>query len=897
LILAVLALAMWGLVGMAQEIVGTLSNFDVHNGDDQRYDDLELHILGEIDTDCILDWYDGWGAPPEILPGSMLGPGITVRWSEPNDPIEYCRTEHFGLVIDPKCVGPFTVCAFWSQGGDPVAEIPVPWQFWEAGDGAVRDIIRFPDACRIGPLLVEREYVALPEEIPLKLLMWDDVETYVREMRRRWRTADRSPRLLEPGGELVLDIPVGEEDRAVVVRYTVRLEEDPERVVSRFVNEAILSPIGPCRGDLPDPELAFVGTQVYLPPSGVPHTRYKLTVLNASDFPDSLFAAAPDLPPCGLNPNASRTWVSIYSDDGSGLYGFCALSDNDQLDDLWFAVSEDEAPPECVYVELWDRRCDIRYRSDCIPVGGDCVDFEDPLPSATYYVGDVFPDSGALIFVEPFQWGNSVWTDTGFAGIDTDGLSGGMGQDLVVNNVNVRIDFPVLPGEVVFQFGEYGGNLNIEINGDFRNFADFSDIDGATIGGVDVSVVGGLGDDRGAVRLKGTIYAFAVGGQELWIDNVCVFEAPPPVATGLWIMPWGVGGTRLDAIEPTGLTDYTDSASGYLMEDAPFGGRLGFRIGTAAAIPTPDIYYYRLQYRHESEAIWHDFSHPISVHYVKERTGLPPLFPLYGLGPHVIDGVNLYRFRPHEAELPLLVPVGPGETVRWPTTGFFGDIYSGILDTASLHLAAGVYLIRLEIYDQAGVPVPPTPGTFDFVIPIGTGASGETVTDFVDPSGPMIDGGGFVFPLAIDNRRCVAEIDTPKVRWPIAGYVEAGECGFLRYDPAVAEDALQVLLGFEASHPGGRAVFRFKLVRGHTRVDGASVGGLEVFALLAGPYAGDGFGNFFAEFSRAALLGEHCTEAAFSENLHVYAKATTGWGYRISGLDDSDVRAFALTSK
>jgi hypothetical protein len=53
-------------------------------------------------------------------------------------------------------------------------------------------------------------------------------------------------------------------------------------------------------------------------------------------------------------------------------------------------------------------------------------------------------------------------------------------------------------------------------------------------------------------------------------------------------------------------------------------------------------------------------------------------------------------------------------------------------------------------------------------------------------------------------------------------------------------------------------------------------------------------GNFQHDFLRSTLLGP-CTEAAFSENLYVYAKATRGWGHRISAYDASFVRAFALS--
>ena len=154
-----------------------------------------------------------------------------------------------------------------------------------------------------------------------------------------------------------------------------------------------------------------------------------------------------------------------------------------------------------------------------------CADFEDLPPGSKYEVGNTFQSSGVEISVERFQWSNGQWTDSGFAEIDDQGLAGGTGQDIHVNNVNLRFDFGVPCRGLSFLFGEYGGNLNIEINDDFRNFENLADIDGATIGGVEVSVAGGFGNDKGIVELSGVITSFAVGGQELWIDHVCCLEA------------------------------------------------------------------------------------------------------------------------------------------------------------------------------------------------------------------------------------------------------------------------------------------------------------------------------------------------------------------------------------
>ncbi|MEE8524447.1 MAG: hypothetical protein V3T72_10990, partial [Thermoanaerobaculia bacterium] len=441
-------------------------------------------------------------------------------------------------------------------------------------------------------------------------------------------------------------------------------------------------------------------------------------------------------------------------------------------------------------------------------------------------------------------------------------------------------------------FGEFGGNLNIEINGDFQNFGDFADIDGMIIGGVQVAVTNGFGNDQGTLLLTGEIHSLAIGGQELVIDHVCFTEVPEVDASGVWILPYGVGGTRLDRIKPTGLTDYSDA--GFAMIDAPFGGHLGFRLGSANVIPTAGITYYRFLYKAEAAVDWNDFYETIAVNYVREAPALPPVFPTLVLGPNDVGGKNLYRFRPHEADLPSFVPVGPGETVSWPSTGFLGNIYSGRLNTGALNLAPGRYQIKLEIYNSAGVQVMPGAGTFQFVVPTGVDPMGTIQTAFANAA--SIDAGGFVFTLHVDNRPTGAVIDEPMI-----GPFGAGDCGFLRYDPTDPPLAPPVQIAFHATHPDNHAMFRFRIVRGPNTVNLATVGG-NVSTLAAGTpgvfapvaYVGDGNGNFSRAFSRGELLGA-CIEAAFSENLHVYAKATTGWGHRIGTLDSSAVRAFALT--
>jgi phage replication-related protein YjqB (UPF0714/DUF867 family) len=117
-------------------------------------------------------------------------------------------------------------------------------------------------------------------------------------------------------------------------------------------------------GELPLPILTTNGTENYTVGSEN-FTRYKLKVENKSEYPADLFAVSPNLPPCGLNNNAARTWVNIYNaNNNEYIYGFCALSSPNDLDSIWFAVQSGTNPPSPVYITLEDRLNNRIYRSN-----------------------------------------------------------------------------------------------------------------------------------------------------------------------------------------------------------------------------------------------------------------------------------------------------------------------------------------------------------------------------------------------------------------------------------------------------------------------------------------------------------------------------------------------------
>ena len=361
----------------------------------------------------------------------------------------------------------------------------------------------------------------------------------------------------------------------------------------------------------------------------------------------------------------------------------------------------------------------------------------------------------------------------------------------------------------------------------------------------------------------------------------------PPDGLTTWVMPTAVGGSMIWGTSPVtpaptgwvkgdGLTDYGS------IVNAPFGDLLGLRSGSSIDIPSPPLYYYRWSYRPAgTSGVFTPLGIPVVKHYVKQSPGTLPSFPAYQLGPDTVGAESdLFQFKPVNPPGPAAGDP-PGTITYWPTDDFLDDIYSGRWDT--LTAAAGEYQVKLEVFDETGSLVDPGAGAFTFIVPSGIGSDGVTVlARAADPS--EIDAGGFVFNLHVDNNICTASIDPANI-----GGSSVNACGFLGYVDASAP----VTLSFHAKHPNNFAVFYWNMVRGLSVLGAFDVAEAEVAAATAGPYTGDGVGDFSANTPASSLLGT-CVNAAFGENLYVAAKATTGWGERLTQYDAQALDGFAL---
>jgi hypothetical protein len=128
---------------------------------------------------------------------------------------------------------------------------------------------------------------------------------------------------------------------------------------------AVMAGLGaaPAQAVPPNPILYLTGTEFYTA-GGQNFIRYRYDVFNKDQYPAAMFAAAPALPPCGNNHNASRSWVDFFDQAGHRLYGFCSLGGPNDLGQIWFALPEGQVPPSYVYIEITDRQTNTKYRSN-----------------------------------------------------------------------------------------------------------------------------------------------------------------------------------------------------------------------------------------------------------------------------------------------------------------------------------------------------------------------------------------------------------------------------------------------------------------------------------------------------------------------------------------------------
>lgn len=174
----------------------------------------------------------------------------------------------------------------------------------------------------------------------------------------------------------------------------------------------------------------------------------------------------------------------------------------------------------------------------------ETLDFEDLVLGSTINLDQSWVSGGVTITGRTFFTGGGNPVDN-FAQVQNQFSAGGSGNELWTDNLNLEFDFGSPIVELSLKYGEYGGNVNMVVNGTLLNESNLFDMNGMTVDGVDITVTanGNPGDSDGELTLLGTINMFSIGGQEFAVDDVTYF-IPEPGTVVLMLCAAGVMGLR-----------------------------------------------------------------------------------------------------------------------------------------------------------------------------------------------------------------------------------------------------------------------------------------------------------------------------------------------------------------
>jgi hypothetical protein len=353
------------------------------------------------------------------------------------------------------------------------------------------------------------------------------------------------------------------------------------------------------------------------------------------------------------------------------------------------------------------------------------------------------------------------------------------------------------------------------------------------------------------------------------------------------------------------------ATEGLTTDNQPFGGKIEPRVwfSRTELRDVRHITFYRWSYRRLTEGDgtvlpapgpWMHLTRTVVRHYAVPVPGGYAHVPKT-MGPQTVGSeANLFEIRP------LPVPAGG---IEWTVVDEREDLASAHFETDRLgsgdnacekaFSAAGKYELRLELFKDDGTLVDWTAEGIDLQItdvpaPFGTGTVTATnAPDYYRIKNIAGHTVAFRMVLRIDNNCCSAQVN------PVSGAgLHTTACGFIEFDPGAT-----ATLGFKANHPNGFGDFSFSVVRGaNTSISEASANGevndLSVNtlnpALPAHAYTKPGINFSYSESFGVGELLDGCSRAAFSEALHVWTRATDGYG-RLWHLDAFDHDAFALT--
>ncbi len=157
----------------------------------------------------------------------------------------------------------------------------------------------------------------------------------------------------------------------------------------------------------------------------------------------------------------------------------------------------------------------------------DCIDFEEQFLGREFTNGQGFVEDGISLRAGPFVLSNGTTISSGLVTIGGENRARHIRHEAALRNATLRWRYNCAE-EVSFHYTDEGGNVNLRVDGQLANVADFSSLNGTSLGGALITVTetpvsGGV---NGQVTISGITQNFEVGGQELWIDHICHTPCP-----------------------------------------------------------------------------------------------------------------------------------------------------------------------------------------------------------------------------------------------------------------------------------------------------------------------------------------------------------------------------------
>ena len=108
-------------------------------------------------------------------------------------------------------------------------------------------------------------------------------------------------------------------------------------------------------------------------------TKIHFGIRNRHLYTAPMFVPSPTLPAAGFKKDAARTWVDIYSNEDDRIAGFCALSDEKDLENLWIAYPKNRTFTNSMYAVLEDRKTKKKFTSKKISIDKNKLESVSPL--------------------------------------------------------------------------------------------------------------------------------------------------------------------------------------------------------------------------------------------------------------------------------------------------------------------------------------------------------------------------------------------------------------------------------------------------------------------------------------------------------------------------------------